>query len=127
MDWGKHQHRWQSYPGLRQAKKLVLGPSNALSSSLLKLDRRGIRKVVALISEHGHFRKHLCKVGLYKEEPTCRICKQDEETASHVLFDCPALERKRHTLSISREDLGKEADIGTKILQLVQGTDFGKQ
>ena len=119
----KHQSRWETYPGQRLARKLVLGPSNSLSLSLLKLDRRGIKSVVALITEHGHFRKHLRRVGLYKDEPIC----QEEETASHILFDCPLLERKRSALSITRENLGMDSSIVARVLQLVEGIDFGRQ
>ncbi|PSN33456.1 hypothetical protein C0J52_25798 [Blattella germanica] len=27
------------------------------------------------------------RVGIYKDDPICRMCKQEEETASHILFD----------------------------------------
>ncbi|KAJ4437542.1 hypothetical protein ANN_17687 [Periplaneta americana] len=86
-----------------------------------------MRSVVALITGHDHFRKHLRTVGLYKEEPICRMCKQEEETASHILFDCSLLERERFSLSITREDLGMDTNVGAKILSIVQGTDFGRQ
>ena len=117
---------WKTYPGQKLARKLVLGPNSSLSRSLLKLGKVGIRRAVALITEHGHFRKHLHRVGIYKDDPICRMCKQEEETASHILFDCPFLERKRFALFTTREELEGDTDIGTKILQLVKGTDFGR-
>ncbi|KAJ4446090.1 hypothetical protein ANN_12782 [Periplaneta americana] len=56
------------------------------------------------------------------QEPMCRMCKQKEETASHILFDCPFLERQRFSLSITMD-----INVGAKILLLVKGTEFERQ
>ncbi|PSN32161.1 hypothetical protein C0J52_22604 [Blattella germanica] len=42
---------------------------HTLSRSLLKLGKVEIRRAVALITEDGHFRKHLHRVGEYKDDP----------------------------------------------------------
>jgi hypothetical protein len=35
---------------------------------------------------------------MYKEEPVCRKCGMEEETAHHILFECEALGRIRYSL-----------------------------
>ncbi|KAJ4432655.1 hypothetical protein ANN_21278 [Periplaneta americana] len=105
----RHQFRWQSYPRQKLARKLVLGPNNSFFSSLLKLDRRGVRSVVALIT------RHVTSGNTYVQwEPICRMCKQEEETVLHILFDCSLLERKRFSLSITREDIETNTNVGAK-------------
>ena len=95
----RHCKQWLKYPDHKLARKLVKKPPYALSKSLLQIDRIKLRRAITLITGHGWFRKHLRTVGLYNGEITCRLCKQDDETASHILLECPALVRKRILLS----------------------------
>ncbi|KAG8302949.1 hypothetical protein J6590_020701 [Homalodisca vitripennis] len=46
------------------------------------------------ITGHGHLRKHLHRVGILREDPLCRICDEQEETAERLLFDCPSITRE---------------------------------
>ncbi|KAG8265569.1 hypothetical protein J6590_092077 [Homalodisca vitripennis] len=55
-------------------------------------------KVIGLITGHGHLRKHLHRVGILQEDPLCRRCNEQEETAEHLLFDCPAIARERYAI-----------------------------
>lgn len=43
---------------------------------------------------HGHFNKHL-HIGLVND-PGCRFCGREEETAVHLLTQCPRLLVSRH-------------------------------
>jgi hypothetical protein len=54
-----------------------------------------MRLVVGLLTGHCHLRRHLHRLGTYKEEPVCRRCGMGEETAHHILFECQALGRIR--------------------------------
>jgi hypothetical protein len=54
--------------------------------------------VVVLLNGHCHLRKHLHRLGIYKEEPVCRKCGMGEETAHHILFECEALGRIRYSV-----------------------------
>ncbi|KAG8262065.1 hypothetical protein J6590_061117 [Homalodisca vitripennis] len=51
-----------------------------------------------LITGHGHLRKHLHRVGILQEDPLCRMCDEQEETAEHLLFDCPSVARERYAI-----------------------------
>jgi hypothetical protein len=54
--------------------------------------------VVGLLIGHSNLRKHLHRLGIYKEEPLCRKCGIGEETAHHILFECEALGRFRYSV-----------------------------
>jgi hypothetical protein len=71
--------------------------SNKLTSDLLILSRNQMR-LVGLLTGHCHLRKHLHKLGIYKEEPVSRKCGMGEETAHHILFECEALGRIRYSV-----------------------------
>jgi len=45
---------------------------------------------------HCHLARHMHILGFH-EDPACRRCLEDEETPGHVLGDCPAFSRLRHT------------------------------
>jgi hypothetical protein len=74
--------------------------SNKLVSGLIILSRNKKRLVVGLLTGHCHLRKHLHRLGVYKEEPVCRECGMGEETAHHILFECEALGRIRYSLDV---------------------------
>jgi hypothetical protein len=72
--------------------------SNKLTSGLLILSKNQMRLVVGLLTGHCHPRKHLHRLGIYKEEPVCRKCGMGEETAHHILFECETLGRIRYSV-----------------------------
>jgi hypothetical protein len=43
-------------------------------------------------------RKHLCTMGLFEGDPTCRFCRQEVETVQHITCCCKALARKRYNV-----------------------------
>jgi hypothetical protein len=89
----KARMAWKHTPGQRFAKKMINKSSNKLTSGLLILSRNKTRLVVGLLTGHCHLRKHLHRLGIYKEEPVCKKCGMGEETAHHILFECKALGR----------------------------------
>jgi hypothetical protein len=54
--------------------------------------------VVGLLTGHCHLRKHLHRLGIYKEELVCRKCGIRKETTHHILFECEALGRIRYSV-----------------------------
>lgn len=48
-----------------------------------------------MIASHGFELKRMQTMRIFAEEPTCRKCGQQEETAEHLLFDFEALEQVR--------------------------------
>jgi hypothetical protein len=57
---------------------------------LLRLSRATLRNLILVITCHGNFRKHLHGLGL-AEDPVCLVCGLEEETAFHIVCECPAL------------------------------------
>ncbi|KAG8314131.1 hypothetical protein J6590_099355 [Homalodisca vitripennis] len=66
-----------------------------MAFDLLSLSRLMTSWVVGLIMEDGHMRKHLHRVCILREDRLCRMCDEQEETAEHLLFDCPAFSIRR--------------------------------
>jgi hypothetical protein len=75
-----------------------------------------MRLVVGLLTGHCHLRKHLHRLGIYKEEPVCWKCGMGEETAHHILFECEALGRIRY--SVLRQETIHQEPIKT-LLDLI--------
>ena len=57
-------------------------------------------------------------------EITCRLCKQDDETASHILLECSALGRRRIPLCGALDKKEVDVNTGLKVLDLVRGTEI---
>lgn len=95
-NWSRNQFNssWAHQPGMRQAKQLVKGPLPKRSEQLLNLNRRHIRIVLGLLTGHGHFNKHLHTMGLVTS-PCCSYCEMEDETAIHILTNCPCLMMRR--------------------------------
>ncbi|KAG8291031.1 5' exonuclease Apollo [Homalodisca vitripennis] len=51
-----------------------------------------------LIRGYGHLRKHCHRVGILQEDPLCRMCDEQDETAAHLVFDCSAVAREWYAI-----------------------------
>jgi hypothetical protein len=91
-DWVDREHHkhWQSTLGQKHVKVFKDEPSTERTTKLLKLSRVQIRYMTGLLTGHCHLRGHLFKLGKVNN-PICRRCYPETETASHVLCDCKAL------------------------------------
>jgi hypothetical protein len=76
--------------GLKQAKRLILGPSAKRMRDLLELNRDQLKWMVGLFTGHCHLKGHPFKLGL-TYDPTCERFLEDNETATHILCDCEAI------------------------------------
>jgi hypothetical protein len=95
-DWveREHQKHWQSTSGQKHAKCFLDKPSTKRTTELLKVSRVQIRQVTGLLTGHCLLRGHIFK--LWKvNNPICRRCYLQTETASHVLCECEALAETR--------------------------------
>ncbi|XP_073975348.1 uncharacterized protein isoform X2 [Rhodnius prolixus] len=97
-DWIRREHEknWVMCPGVKHSKTMMPWLCKQRTKETLCLGRNQITLITGLFTGHGRFRKHLRKVGLISSEPLCRLCHEEEETASHLLFDCVAIERLRY-------------------------------
>lgn len=94
------------------SQMLIPGPDASWTDKLLLLGRSSVRMVVAGMSGHGPFRKHLHTIqsASADDEIMCRLCREEEETSAHFLFRCPALWRERLT-SLGMAFVAKETEV----------------
>jgi hypothetical protein len=52
--------------------------------------------IVAILTGHAPVRKHLCVMGLFDGDPTCRFCRTEAETVQLIVSCCEALARQRY-------------------------------
>ncbi|KAG8257992.1 hypothetical protein J6590_039545 [Homalodisca vitripennis] len=65
---------------------------------LNRLNRSMHSRVIGLIMGYGHLRNHLHRVCILQEDPLCRMYDEQDETAEHLLFDCPSIARERYAI-----------------------------
>jgi hypothetical protein len=68
-------------------------------------------------------------MGISRGNPVCRLCSEEEETVSHVVFECEVLARRRfNVLGVIKP--GEEIpmkNLVNRILDLIKGTDLFTQ
>jgi len=75
--------------------------------------------VTQLLSGHGCFGQYLHKIG--KEESSkCHHCQDENDTAEHTLFECPAWDEDRREMA-SVSDLGVELNPGNIVPFMLSG------
>lgn len=122
----KHAQSWMAFPGQELAKTIVKGPSKAFTQYIVSLSRQNIRLAISYITCHGHFRNHLAKMGLHRDNTICRLCERFQESAKHILMECDSLEVRRRGLLGGRilQEL-TSPELGQLILALCKPTGIG--
>ena len=82
---------------MKYAKEIILQPELSRSKILFQLSRRQLRIVTMFLTGHGIFKEHLCKMGVIADK-LCRFCQEEDETAAHLLEDCPRFDYLRYGL-----------------------------
>jgi ribonuclease HI len=108
--WTMKQHlcTWRNLTGHRHGKLFISGPCGKQADNLLKLSRRQLKVVVAILTGHAPVRKHLHTMGLFNGDPTCRFCKKETETVQHIICYCEALACQRYNVFGSLEVVPKD-------------------
>jgi hypothetical protein len=129
-DWTgrKHKEYWQFIHGQRQTKVFLRRPFAERTGKLLDLSWNQLQILTGLLTVHCHSDRHLCKLRLV-ENPVHGRCKQEFETALHVVCDCEALAALRFR-QLSQRFL-KPCDLDditvSRILQFVQRAGLHKR
>ena len=89
---------WKAYPEAQQSK-LWLEEVN-IPSGLKDHKRHIIGIIIQIITGHGPFLYHLQKIDEEIQDSTCQLCFEEEQTASHLILQCPALQEERATYRI---------------------------
>ena len=119
---------WADLNECRQTKHWFPAPNTLVSAQLLRLGRHQLSAMVQLITGHNFLNRHRALLREV-EDPTCRLCLEDEESSWHIIAECPALARLRyshwgqvmltHTLQWSVKQVTsflREASIGDLLL-----------
>jgi ferredoxin-thioredoxin reductase catalytic subunit len=93
-----HLCTWRDLTGHRHGKLFISGPCRKRADNLLKLGRRHLKMVVAILTGHAARRKHLRTMGLFEGDPTCRFCRKEAETVQHIVCYCEALVRQHYNV-----------------------------
>ena len=104
----EHRKRWENMKSCRQSKLAIRYSTVKSTREILSMERGTLRKLVAIATGHGGFGYHLKRMKILSDD-TCRLCMEDEETAAHVVCQCPALTSKR--LKVIGMHLCKESDM----------------
>ncbi|KAI5735950.1 hypothetical protein M8J77_024650 [Diaphorina citri] len=93
QDWIKKEHIriWNTETEMRFSRRMIKKPSKRISKETMNLNRGDMRRIVGMLTGHCYLRKHLNTIGVYHGTTRCRRCGEEEESASHIIFDCPAL------------------------------------
>ena len=60
-------------------------PCKKRVDNILKLSRSQLRMIVAILTGHATVRKHLCVMGMFGKDPTCRFYRTETETVQHIV------------------------------------------
>ena len=105
-----------AYAALRERTKTTVTPPVHMKlfwnpdhvKHLRHLDRRHLRAATQLLTGHNTLKYHFHKINI-ANNPICRLCGLENETAKHLLTDCPALWKKRQEryerLGITLDDI----------------------
>lgn len=113
---------WNNSKGKLEHSKTCITPFNGKkANSLLNLSRAGMRTIIGLTTGHACTNAYLMLIGKGTNEQ-CRFCKvpNSRETISHILKNCPMLERARY----KHFGVGSPSDISLKNLHHKQLLKF---
>ena len=89
-NWTEHQFHsaWRDMRDLSHGKLFIGRPCKKRADNLLKLSRPQLRMTVAILMGHAPMQKHLCVMGLFDGDPTCRFYKTEAETVQYIVCCC---------------------------------------
>jgi ribonuclease HI len=88
------QHLWEITAGCEHSKRYVPRYSGKLTKEILNANRVQIRRVTGFLTGHCKLNQHLHRIRV-TDDPSCRLCYLEDETARHMLTECDALARSR--------------------------------
>ena len=91
---GKWSVRWKNRSDARQTAIFFPEIAQEKSAKLMRLSKDTLGKVVRALSGHDFRSRH--NAVLEKQiPPACSLCKQEEESPSHLILHCPKLNHFR--------------------------------
>jgi len=99
-NWTEYQYfsTWKDMPGCRHSKLFIGRPCKKRADDLLKLGRHQLKMVAVILTGHAPVKGHLCIMGLFNRNPSCRFCGMETETVQHITCCCESLARQRYNV-----------------------------
>jgi len=88
------QMKQESTYVLQHSKKVIKVPKKVKAGEILHYERKHLKVIVEMITGHCNLPKHLHTLGIVSE-PDCRKWGMEEETAHHIVCECPAIKSIR--------------------------------
>ena len=101
---------WHRKPGMEHSKEFLGDYSIKRTKDLLNMSRRQVRILTAFLTGHCRTKYHLKKMGI-RTDDVCRICREEEETARHILCDCIGLGNLRRKIFYAWDGTATPEDI----------------
>ena len=92
--YNRWNREWKTYPDARQTKQWFPNTDRHKSKKILQLDKVQLGKTVQFLTGHNNLMRHR-HIKDKTINPTCRMCKEAEESSLHVIAKCPKLWRTR--------------------------------
>ena len=104
----KHNRAWTDGTVGAVTRLVLPATDRNLTKSLLDLNRREMRTVVHMLTQHNTLRFHMHRIGR-AENPLCSKCGEEPETPRHLIEQCSALTLTRfrafNALNITLQEL----------------------
>ena len=91
----EHKKAWEARNDCRQTKLILPSPEHKWKKQVLNLERNQLRIITQLTTGHANLQRHRHIMGL-EEDPFCDKCGM-EQTAIHILTECPGFWQERMT------------------------------
>ena len=85
----KWQDKWAADPTYGKHIRKWL-PTATPCESIKTWNKKNIGVIIRLVTGHGPFRYHIFKCEP-DQDPICDLCEEDDQTANHLILECPAL------------------------------------
>ena len=86
--------RWDKTPERLHAREMLRYPNEKTTIQLMELSKRDLRLLTHFWTGHCKLNKHKFVMKLCNS-PICRACEHEEESVSHIMFECPVLANLR--------------------------------
>lgn len=125
---GESARYWYNSPGMNHSKLLIKAFDKRYTNQVLALSRNNLRIMVRALTGHCRLNKHMFKLRLC-DTPTCRFCKEADESPLHLLGECGPLMHKRSAIlgkyTLSPEELREFTP--KKVLQFMSAVGLGSE
>ena len=86
----KWKMRWKRDTTCRQTRLMLPHPNPIFTKFLFTLSRTEVSLLLQFVTGHNYLKYHLYNTGR-ADDPMCRLCNEDNETAWHIMAVCPRL------------------------------------